>query len=292
MVSIHPAVPTPIAATGAPIRLRLLIAYDGAPFRGFAENRGVDTVASTLRSAIERVVGHGIDLAVAGRTDAGVHGWGQVVSFDLDPSSRVWRRRGGLQPEAFARAITRLAGPSVVVRRAEVAPPGFHARHSATARRYRYHLWTDPAPNPFLADTHWHVPDRLDPAALANGTLAVLGAHDFSSFCRRPPDFPDGPASLVREVRAASWTPRGPARWRFEIEASAFCHQMVRSVVGLLVDVGRGRRRAVDVAAALAARDRAAAGPVAPPHGLVLWHVTYPPDPDGTAAFAVGDRRP
>jgi tRNA pseudouridine38-40 synthase len=131
-------------------------------------------------------------------------------------------------------------------------------------------------PDPFLAATSWHVAPPLDLRAMQAACDPLIGEHDFSSFCRRPKGEPD--ASLTRRVLDARWEPdpaAGDGVLRFWIEATAFCHQMVRSITGTLVDVGLGKRHAADVMAALQARDRSAAGPVAPPHGLCLWEVVY-----------------
>ena len=257
------------------VRVRLLVAYDGTDFHGFAENGHIPTVGLALRSAIERVVGTGVELTVAGRTDAGVHAWGQVVSLDLPAAFDLAR---------LQRSVNGLLRPAVVVRAAERAPDGFDARFSARWRRYRYTILNRPVPDPFLARTAWHVPDPLDLAALRLGADPLVGEHDFSSFCRAP-RVPDGapPVTLVRRVTDVGWDTAFPGVLRFEIRANAFCHQMVRSIVGLLVDVGRGRRRAGDVLAVVRARDRAGVGNIAPPHGLCLWEVGYP---DGFGSIA------
>ena len=251
--------------------IRLTVAYDGSDFRGFAESDGVRTVLGELRRAVETVVRCPVELSAAGRTDAGVHGWGQVVSGDV-PAATDLRR--------LERSINGLCGPDISVRDAAWAEGAFSARFSATGRTYRYHVWNDPAPNPLLARTTWHVPLPLDLDSMNVAAVSLLGEHDFSSFCRRPkPGAGFDDPSLVRHVRTAFWTrtddPWGPSSLRFEITASSFCHQMVRSIVGTLVDVGLGRRGADSMPETLAARDRNAAGQVAPPTGLVLWSVDY-----------------
>jgi tRNA pseudouridine38-40 synthase len=246
-----------------------LVAYDGTDYRGFAENIGVVTVGGTLRAAIERVLGTGVELTVAGRTDAGVHAWGQVVTFDAPA--------GELDLERLQRSVNGLCKPAIVVRAAEPAPADFDARFSATWRRYRYTILNRTVPDPFLARTSWLVPEPLDLASLRLGCDPLYGEHDFTSFCRapRPPAGVPAP-SLVRRVVDAHWTDLGDGVLRFEIQANAFCHQMVRSLVGLLVDVGRGRRGAGDVLGVLRARDRRGLGNIAPPTGLCLWAVGYP----------------
>lgn len=262
---------------GPTVRVRLLVAYDGAPYHGFAANRGVPTVAGTLTASVSRVLGHPVELTGAGRTDKGVHAWGQVVSFDA--------RADGLDLERLQRSVNKLCGGSIVVREAEVAEPDFDARFSARSRTYRYTVLNRPVPDPFRAPTSWWVEAPLDLRALQLGVDPLIGEHDFSSFCRRPKEQvigtdaedDDGPPapSLVRRVFDASWRDLGDGVLRFEITGSAFCHQMVRSLTGTLVDMGVGRRRAGEMSAILRARDRAVAGQLAPPQGLMLWHVGY-----------------
>ena len=246
------------------VRVRMVVAYLGGGFHGFAAQPGQTTVAGALAGALERHLRHTVELTCAGRTDAGVHAWGQVVSFDA---------RADVDCAAMVRAVNKALRPAVVVREATVAPAGFDARHDATGRRYRYTIVNRPVPDPFLAHTSWHVERPLDLAAMRLACDPFYGEHDFSSFCRRPPV---AGASLVRVVRHAGWTDLGDGLLRFEIAASSFCHQMVRSVVGLMVEVGTGKRRAGEVAGIIRARQRAAAGQLAPPQGLCLWEVDYP----------------
>jgi tRNA pseudouridine38-40 synthase len=264
---------------GPASRVRMLVAYDGTGFHGFAAQTGQRTVAGVLGMALERFVGHPIELACAGRTDKGVHAWGQVVHADLVAP----RRRPTEEPPRWTvtelarlqRACNKMLGPEVVVRAVDLAPEGFHARFSATGRLYRYTILNRPVPDPFQAATSWLVPDPLDLPAMRLACDPLLGEHDFSSFCRQPPDG----GSLVRLVRRAEWRDLGEGRLRFEIEASSFCHQMVRSVVGTMVRVGLGRKRAGEIAGILRARDRSVAGSPAPPHGLCLWEVAYADQP-------------
>ncbi len=251
----------------------MTLAYDGSRFHGMAENAGVPTVAGTVRPVLEQVAGHPVVVSMAGRTDRGVHAWGQVISFDVDAEAVT---SGRASPARLARAVNRRCVPSIVVRECEPAPADFDARFSATGRTYRYTLLDRPVPDPFLAATTWWVPQGVDLSRLRLGCDPLIGAHDFSSFCRRPKTGPEvEEVSLVRRVTAATWHDLGDGVLRFEISATAFCHQMVRSIVGTLVDMGRGSRRPGEMTSILAARDRAAAGGLAPPHGLCLWSVAY-----------------
>ncbi len=246
------------------MRLRLLVAYHGGGFHGFALQPGRPTVGGALSAALERDLRHTVELTCAGRTDAGVHAWGQVVSFDA---------RADVDPLALQRAVNRALRPRIVVRAADVAPESFDARRSAISRRYRYTVRNNPVADPFTAATAWHVGRPLDLGAMRLACDPLYGEHDFASFCRRPPV---AGASLVRVVRDARWVDEGEGHLRFEIEASSFCQQMVRSIVGTMVEVGLGRRKAGEMAAVVRARSRAAAGQLAPPHGLCLWEVAYP----------------
>ena len=255
--------------------LRLVVAYDGTDFRGLAPNTGVRTVVGELQRVLEPLLGEAPEIVMSGRTDAGVHAWGQVLSLVVE------RPAEALDLERVQRSVNARLGPEVVLRSIDVADDGFSARFSATGRRYRYLVVNRPVPDPFLARTAWWVAPPLDLEAMGAASAHLVGEHDFSSFCRRPRPRPDAGAdqaeevSLVRRVFGARWVDLGDGVLRFEIEGSAFCHQMVRSLVGFLVAVGTGKRRADDLPQVLAARDRSAAEQPAPPHGLTLWGVDY-----------------
>jgi tRNA pseudouridine38-40 synthase len=250
-------------------RARLTVAYDGTGFRGFAPNPGVRTVMGELADAIALVVRQRIDLTGAGRTDAGVHAWGQVVSGDLPDDTDL---------DDLGRRLNKLCAPAIAVRDLAWVDARFDARFSATWRHYRYDVWNGATPNPLLAARAWWVPQPRARWALQAACDPLIGAHDFASFCRRPKTAAGEPdPSLVRSVLSARWSELAdPDHLRFEIRANAFCHQMVRSIVGTLVDVGLGKASPGDIRGILVRRDREAAGQVAPPHGLVLWEVGYP----------------
>jgi tRNA pseudouridine38-40 synthase len=221
-----------------------------------------------LHDAISTIVRTPVELTGAGRTDAGVHAWGQVVSGDLPAATDL---------DGLARRVNKLCAPDIAVRTAEWAHDDFDARFSATWRRYRYHVWNDAAPNPLLAGMCWHVGRALDLDSMVAALPALHGEHDFSSFCRRPKVDDGAPEpSLVRILHELAWQRLDESPMlRFEVRGSAFCHQMVRSIVGTTVDVGLGRVEPDAIPGIVAARDRAAAGQVAPPDGLVLWEVGY-----------------
>ncbi|HLI14944.1 MAG TPA: tRNA pseudouridine(38-40) synthase TruA [Acidimicrobiales bacterium] len=273
------------AAPGGPLRRVVLgLAYDGTCFRGFAPQAGERTVAGALGAALEVALGEPVELTCAGRTDAGVHALAQVVHLDA-PADRLSRRlrAPSLEPgaplERLQRSLNRQLAGEVVVWRAELARPGFDARRSALSRRYRYLVDARPRPDPLRRRDTWQVGAALDLAAMRLGADPLIGEHDFSAFCRRGRTAA-GP--LVRRVLDASWTVLADGRWAFEVEAQAFCQQMVRAVVGMLVAIGRGRARPSDVVARLRSGRREGAPPVAPPHGLALVAVRYPAELGGT----------
>jgi tRNA pseudouridine38-40 synthase len=261
------------AAVAPPVpgdrRARLTVAYDGSAFHGFASTDGVDTVQARLTAAMATVLRRpGLTITGAGRTDAGVHARGQVVSFDAPADADLAR---------LERSVNGMCAPHVVVRDGAFVRDDFDARFSAVWRQYRYTVLNRRWPDPLLRSTVWHVAGPLDLPAMRLGSDVFIGEHDFSSFCRRPPAGHDGTErSLARRILAAEWHDLGDGLLVFDIRATAFCHQMVRSITGTLVDVGLGRRRAGELLGVLRGRDRAAAGPVAPPHGLCLTEVGFP----------------
>ncbi len=248
-------------------RLKLVVAYDGTDFHGFAaQTPDIRTVEGVLADALEKVLRaqrEYLNLACAGRTDAGVHARGQVVTVDAPPDADEAKVVG---------ALNHMIGPEIVVRSCERVDAGFDARRSATSRTYRYSVLNRPEPDPFLARTAWWIAEPLDLAQLRLAADPFVGEHDFASFCRRGP----AGSSTTRHVLDARWLPEVEDDvYVFEIRATAFCWQMVRSIVGTIVDAGSGKRRPGDMLRILRAKDRQAAGTVAPPHGLTLWDVAY-----------------
>lgn len=249
------------------MRLRLDVAYDGGDFHGWAAQPGLRTVEGELSAALATVLRvPSVALTCAGRTDAGVHARGQVVHVDLESlpegPDRLVRRMNGVLP------------PDLRVRRAAEAPDGFDARFSAAWRRYAYRVVDSPAAADPLARRHvlaW--PRPLDVAAMASASPALLGLQDFASFCKRR----EG-ATTIRTLLDLTWTRDPHGVVVAEVRADAFCHSMVRSLVGCLLAVGEGRRPVGWPAEVLAAGTRAAAVAVAPAHGLTLEEVGYPAD--------------
>ena len=252
-----------VVTSPVPAVCRLVVAYDGTDFHGFAAQVDQRTVAGVLTEALTKVVRAEVILACAGRTDAGVHAWGQVVSFVGSADIDVERLR---------KSVNGMLGPEVVIRTAELVPPGFDARHSARWRSYQYTIVNRPEPDPFRARYAWHVPAELDVRALQLGADPFIGEHDFASFARKGPPG----STTVRRVTGSSWHDLGDGILRYDIRAHAFCWQMVRSIVGTLIEVGTGKKRPGEILTIMAAADRAVAGAIAPPHGLCLWEVGYP----------------
>jgi len=261
--------------------VRIDLEYDGAGFRGFAPQPGVRTVGGELQSALTRLVGE-VRLSAGGRTDAGVHALGQVVSFATDAPRPV----GELQ-----RALNAVLGEDLYVRTVMEVDEGIDARRSARRRRYGHAIWNSSRPNIWERHLMWHIDDPLDVMAMAEACEVLVGRHDFAAFrTHRSQD--DHEITTTRRVQTAKWY-RDEARAevvRFEIEADAFLRHMVRTVVGSGVRVGLGKQPRDSIARMLAAGERASAGPTAPAHGLTLLGVTYD---DGIPAPATSepDRR-
>ena len=246
------------------MNIRLDIAYDGEPFRGFAKQPGHRTVQGDLETALTRMFGAEPEMHVAGRTDAGVHASGQVVGIPGAPD--------GLDLGRVRTSLNTMCGPAIAVKQVSEVPEGWHARFDARSRTYVYAICNAPVHDPFLIRTAWFRPAPLDLAAMNEAAGHLLGEHDFLSFGRLPAAKPD--ATSVRRLYHLECV-RSGSLIRLKVRASSFIQQMVRSLAGTLVEVGEGKRDPSSMPEILRARDRAAAGQVAPPHGLCLVAVEY-----------------
>jgi tRNA pseudouridine38-40 synthase len=264
------------------VRVRIDLSYDGTEFSGWAAQPARRTVEGVLSESLGHVLRlpGPARLTVAGRTDSGVHARGQVAHADLP--AEAWATHG----DAALRRLSRALPPDIRVRAIATAPEGFDARFSPLWRRYAYRICDDPAQADPLRrrDTLWN-PRPLDLAAMNEAAALLLGEHDFAAFCRKR----EG-ATTVRALRRLDWE-RDPAGVAIGcVVADAFCHNMVRALVGALLPVGEGTRPATWPATVLAAAVRDPAVRVIPPHGLSLEEVGYPPPAD-LAARATLTRR-
>ena len=241
-------------------RYRLDLAYDGSGFHGYAWQTNQRTIQGELDSALGQVLGP-ISTDIAGRTDAGVHARHQVATFTTDQPVDCVK---------LVRSLSKMVGPEVVVYGCQPVPDDFSARFNASHRVYRYRILNRPFPDPLRRGSTWHVKDPLDITAMNETVQHFIGEWDFASFCRKAAG-----RSTVRTILAAMWCARPDDVLRFEIKGVAFCHQMVRSLVGFAVDAGLGRIDPASARMALEAKDRSVNTYIAPAHGLVLWEIGY-----------------
>jgi tRNA pseudouridine38-40 synthase len=247
--------------------IKLTLAYDGTAYAGWQAQSNQPTLQVTLEQAIERVTGERMRVLASGRTDSGVHAIGQVVSFDTNTR---------LSDEVLLRALNATLPRDMSIVALHEAPSGFHARRDAKRKRYRYVLRDGQSPNVFERHYAWQLYERLDEEAMKTAAAALRGQHDFASF-----ESSGSPrSSTVRNVFALDIArdPIDRDRLTIEVEADGFLYNMVRAIVGTLVEVGRGAQPIEWPAQVLAAADRSAGGPTAPAHGLFLLWVKYEDD--------------
>ena len=253
-------------------RFALKIEYHGAPFSGWQRQPDMPTVQGAIEAALGRIEPGPHLIAAAGRTDAGVHAWGQVAHCDLRKEWTPFRLMGAINHHLKP-------APIAIVDCAHVASD-WHARFTALERRYVYRMLMRRAPATHEAGLVWQVPENQDVDAMRAGAARLIGHHDFTTFrstiCQAA-----SPVKTLDAVEIEDLAVRGGREVRFHIRARSFLHNQVRSIVGTLERVGRGGWGPDDVTRALEARDRAACGTVAPPHGLYLSEVVYPEPPFG-----------
>lgn len=264
------------------MRIRLDIAYDGTHFRGWARQPSLRTVQGTLEGALARILGGDPRLVVAGRTDAGVHASGQVAHVDLDDEqvARLQARRRRTDSDDPVSAVARRIGgvlgayPDAVVRRSSPAPAGFDARFSAVWRRYEYRLADDAAGyDPAERHRTTQVRGRLDAAAMDAAARSLIGLHDFAAYCKAREE-----ATTVRTLLEFDWHRDERGVLIAHVKADAFCHSMVRALVGACAAAGEGRLRPEDLAVLRDRRERTSEFKVLAARGLTLTEVGYPAD--------------
>ena len=260
------------------LRIRIDLSYDGSGFSGWAAQPGRRTVEGLLSDALTTILRSPtpVRLVVAGRTDAGVHARGQVTHADVDPAQwlRLRGRSGRPVEEAAATRLRGILPADVTIRRVCPAPEGFDARFSALQRRYLYRICDDPATlDPLRRHDTVLVRGRLDVEAMDRAARSLLGLHDFAAFCRRRVG-----ATTVRTLLDHRWDRAPDGTVEATVVADAFCHSMVRSLVGAVVPVGEGRLEADVPVEVLRGGVRDSRVRVMPPHGLSLEEVRYPPD--------------
>ncbi|MEW6140570.1 MAG: tRNA pseudouridine(38-40) synthase TruA [Thermodesulfobacteriota bacterium] len=244
-------------------RFKAVVEYDGTAYHGWQLQKDLPTIQGEMERALERIVRVPTRVHGAGRTDAGVHALGQVAHFDI-----TWRH----SPDALLRACNALLPADIVTRKIELVTESFHARHSARTKTYVYTILSRPVASPLARLYMWHIPDRLDVRTMNRAAEHLLGSHDFAAFGSPT----DGTPSTVREIREAHWEidPRDEIL-SFSIRGTGFLRYMVRSLVGTMVLVGRGKMSPDDFSRVLGSRNRSLAGPTAPSRGLCLTSVEY-----------------
>jgi tRNA pseudouridine38-40 synthase len=243
--------------------VRLDLEYDGSGFSGWASQPGLRTVQGEVSAALQTVLRASAELTVAGRTDAGVHAWGQVASFELD----------GDLPDGLARSLNGVLTDEVTIKAASPAADGFHARHDARSRTYCYRVLARATPSPFERGRALWFPHALDVELLQECAELLPGTHDFTAFT--PTDTEH--RHFHRTVIRSEWRSHGDV-WEYWVEADAFMRNMVRVLVGTMLDVATGRREVDGFARLLEGASREAAGDTARPHGLYLASVRYEGD--------------
>lgn len=277
------------------MHLKLRIQYDGTDFLGSQLQKQGRTVQGELEAALLRLAGEPIRVALAGRTDTGVHAWGQIATFDFPERPRV------NSPEIVARALNGLLPDDLAVLDAELAPEGFHARFSARKRAYRYLILNAPTPLPILRRYALHVPHSLDTEAMEQAASLLEGTHDLAAFAGSGLGLPDRdevdkPSTtrtiylarlLALDPTADPWHWQAPGDtgkrksevrnvlWAIDLVANAFLPQMVRTIVGTLLEVGQHKRTVENISDLIRSRDRRRAGQTARPHGLSLLWIEY-----------------
>lgn len=285
------------------MHLKLQIQYDGTDFVGSQLQKQGRTVQGELEAALLRLAGEPVRVALAGRTDSGVHAWGQIASLYFPDKPRLD------SPDGVQRALNAILPGDVAVTGAEIVPDAFHARFSARRRAYRYLIWNAPYPLPLLSRYSLHIRNKLDWEAMGRAAEKLVGTHDFAAFAGSGMGVRDGETeanqenessrpSTIRTMHTARilpvdptadfwhlrapgaqgveiWGTTGAGMWALDLVANAFLPQMVRAITGTLLEVGQGKRTVENISEVIESRDRSAAGQTAKAHGLCLLWVEY-----------------
>jgi len=242
--------------------IKLLIEYDGTNYLGWQIQPGGPTIQGTLEEKLSRLTGERIRLTGSGRTDSGVHALGQVAHFKTQSQMDI---------RTIQRALNSLLPPDLVIQRVEEVHEGFHARKHSKSKVYEYRILNRNLRPVFQRGYVWHIPQKLNLTEMKKATQTLIGQHDFSAF--RTVGSPTRTA--IRRVIRADWKKGRDGLIRFEIEANGFLKQMVRSIIGTLVEIGKGKTKASDLRKILNSKARKEAGPTAPAQGLFLKEVKY-----------------
>ena len=265
-----------------PRTLKLTISYDGSAYSGWQRQENGPGIQAAIEDEIAPIVGKPTPIVAAGRTDAGVHAAGQVASLTIDHP---------VSCDDLQRALNARLTRDIRIRSVEEAPAGFDARRDAKTKTYRYAIWSGPAPSPFIRHVVWHVPHALDLERMAAAAQLLVGEHDFASFQAgggdvktsvrrllssdfRAINIHDDEYATLPPVSIETTRPEG-CLLRYEVVGTGFLRHMVRNIVGTLVEIGRNRTPIGEMTAILESKNRAQAGPTAPPQGLMLWEVKF-----------------
>lgn len=262
-------------------RVKMVVAYDGADFHGFQRQPGLRTVQGDLEATLSAVLGRPVAVIGASRTDAGVHALGQVAHMD-------WSDEEQFPPEKLPFVSRGRLGRELTIRSCERAPEQFHARHSARYKIYRYRIDTGKVPDVFLGRYQHYAPIALDVDAMREAGGYFVGERDFTSFCSARATA----GERVRRIFALSIVRPHPEQLEIDIVGSGFLHNMVRIIVGTLLDVGRGRSSPAKIPAIIEARDRRKAGPTASARGLCLMRIGYDGDDEPGTVLQKGANSP
>ncbi|PGS52784.1 tRNA pseudouridine(38-40) synthase TruA [Bacillus sp. AFS041924] len=243
-------------------RIKCIISYDGTLFNGYQVQPNQRTVQSDFETVLTKMhKGNPIRIHASGRTDTGVHAVGQVIHFDSEYD---------LKPEQWKRALNAQLPKDINIRSVEIVDEGFHSRFDVVRKEYRYFIWNEKDENVFSRNHHYFFPFDLDTDKMQEALNYLLGTHDFSSFCASNTDIKDKVRTIYKGT--INKTEQGIV---IALEGNGFLYNMVRIIVGTLIEVGQGKRDIKSVRNALSARDRASAGKTSPPNGLFLWKVDY-----------------